>query len=109
MRGGFLKRIIEEMSDLVDGHHDMVSSVESIDEDSFNHWRVRIRGPENTPYEHGVFELKVTFGDNYPVQPPKCIFKTRIWHPNIFDIQGSPDSPELAKRYQGYICVVRQF
>eukprot|EP00210_Caulerpa_lentillifera_P000946 g916.t1 len=40
-------------------------------------------GPEKTPYEDGVFKLKLVFDDDYPTNPPKGHFLTRIFHPNI--------------------------
>jgi ubiquitin-protein ligase len=46
-------------------------------------------GPKDTPYENGIFILQVEFGDSYPQEPPKVIFKTggiidaRI-HPNLY-------------------------
>lgn len=40
-------------------------------------------GPEKTPYEDGTFKLKLSFDDDYPTKPPKGLFLTRIFHPNI--------------------------
>lgn len=54
-------------------------------------WTACIRGPEDTPYSEGNFELSILFSESYPFDPPKITFNTRIFHPNI-----SPD---------GKICV----
>ncbi|KAI9347356.1 ubiquitin-conjugating enzyme/RWD-like protein, partial [Obelidium mucronatum] len=48
---------------------------------------VEIEGPEGSPYEHGVFKLAAQLSDRYPFEPPKVVFKTRIYHPNI-DVNG---------------------
>ena len=29
-------------------------------------WKVTILGPKNTPYEDGLFTIKITFPDDYP-------------------------------------------
>ncbi|KAI8614238.1 ubiquitin-conjugating enzyme/RWD-like protein [Chytriomyces sp. MP71] len=44
---------------------------------------VEIEGPEGSPYEGGLFRLAALLGDRYPFEPPKVVFKTRIYHPNI--------------------------
>ncbi|CAG8442567.1 10648_t:CDS:2 [Acaulospora colombiana] len=42
-----------------------------------------ILGPEGTPYEGGYFRVKVIFGADFPTAPPKCVFITKIFHPNV--------------------------
>eukprot|EP00127_Corallochytrium_limacisporum_P002466 Clim_evm23s128 gene=Clim_evmTU23s128 len=51
--------------------------------DDLNEWVAIIEGPEGTPYEGGSFFLDVVFGDNYPFEPPKATFRTRIYHCNV--------------------------
>ena len=53
------------------------------DEDDASEVVFLIRGPEKTPYEHGGFRVKLTFGPEFPVSPPKGYFLTKIFHPNI--------------------------
>ncbi|CCW72122.1 unnamed protein product [Phytomonas sp. Hart1] len=49
------------------------------------HWRAVISGPENTPWEGGLFKLDLTFTDEYPMEPPKVRFLTKdIFHPNVY-------------------------
>lgn len=42
-----------------------------------------IDGPPGTPYEGGIFRMKLVLCQNFPHTPPKGYFITKIFHPNI--------------------------
>ena len=42
-----------------------------------------LEGPPNTIYENGFFRFMIQFPKGCPFQPPKFIFQTKIFHPNI--------------------------
>ncbi len=44
---------------------------------------VDFEGPEGTPYENGLFHIKLVFGSDFPAAPPKGTFVSQIFHPNI--------------------------
>lgn len=56
--------------------------------DSMAEWEADIVGPSDTPFEGGKFKLKITIPNLYPFSPPKVVFITNIYHPNI-DTEGN--------------------
>ena len=44
---------------------------------------MKIAGPEGTPYEGGIFNVELYLPDEYPMVPPRVLFRTKIFHPNI--------------------------
>ena len=41
-------------------------------------WKGWIRGPADTPYEGGVFQLDIRCGMDYPLAPPTIRFVTKV-------------------------------
>lgn len=42
-----------------------------------------IEGPAGTPYSFGAFRVKLSLSKEFPQQPPKAYFLTKIFHPNV--------------------------
>ncbi len=53
------------------------------DKENLFEWQAILRGPPDTPYEGGIFKININVPENYPFSPPKCVFITKIFHPNI--------------------------
>jgi len=47
-----------------------------------------ITGPKDTPFEDGVFRVKLKMGADFPQAPPKGYFLTKIFHPNVAEGSG---------------------
>jgi ubiquitin-protein ligase len=62
-------------------------TINPISEFDFYNFEAAIEGPVDSPYEGGVFKLKVQLLPEYPMVAPKINFVTKIYHPNI-DEQG---------------------
>jgi len=54
-----------------------------VDETDIFQWSARLKGPQGTPYEGGTFELSLKCQPTYPLAPPKVIFVTPVFHPNV--------------------------
>ncbi|CAJ0645240.1 11668_t:CDS:2 [Entrophospora sp. SA101] len=76
-----IKRISKELNVLVaqppEGIRVIINELDVCD---IQAW---ILGPEGTPYEEGMFKIKVVLGTDFPSVPPKCHFITKIFHPNV--------------------------
>ncbi|KAI8562574.1 hypothetical protein RHMOL_Rhmol03G0045600 [Rhododendron molle] len=54
-----------------------------VNEDDFSIIFADIEGPAGTPYDNGVFRMKLILSHDFPHSPPKGYFLTKIFHPNI--------------------------
>lgn len=75
-----VKRLRKELQHLERSSHEETEDVylRPTSEDSILHWTALLQGPSETPYEGGVFQLKIDCGSDYPMAPPKVHFVTKV-------------------------------
>ncbi|KAK9163558.1 hypothetical protein Syun_004460 [Stephania yunnanensis] len=78
-------------------------SASPLSEDNLFVWSATIFGPDETPWEGGVFTLRLIFGDNYPEKPPRVRFTSEIFHPNGVGLEGRSVVDELLVVYLGEV------
>nr|CAD7405796.1 unnamed protein product [Timema cristinae] len=47
-------------------------------------WECAIPGKKSTPWEGGLYKLRMIFKEDYPSSPPKCKFEPPLFHPNVY-------------------------
>merc|ERR1712086_619991 len=81
MAGQLPRRIVKETQRLMAEPPPGISATPY--EDNLRYFNVIIAGPTQSPYEGGIFKLELFLPAEYPMVPPKVLFKTKIYHPNI--------------------------
>jgi ubiquitin-conjugating enzyme E2 A len=47
-------------------------------------WNASIIGPDESPWEGGIYGLRLQFPEQYPSKPPKVRFTCEMFHPNVY-------------------------
>ncbi|GAB4823452.1 hypothetical protein N2152v2_010498 [Parachlorella kessleri] len=76
-------RLLSDLKAIQQSPPDGVSASPLSDDNLFV-WGASILGPPDTPWEGGVFQLRITFSENYPEKPPRVRFTSEIFHPNVY-------------------------
>lgn len=75
------RRIIKETQRLMQEPVPGISAIP--DEQNARYFHVIVFGPEDSPFEGGLFKLELFLPEDYPMSAPKVRFITKIYHPNI--------------------------
>jgi len=75
------RRLQKELTDLQQSPMKVFRDIQ-VDEQNILLWQGLIV-PENPPYNKGAFRVEISFPPEYPFKPPKIMFRTKIYHPNV--------------------------
>jgi ubiquitin-conjugating enzyme E2 D/E len=78
---GFSRRIFKELRSL----QRLASTFYTIAPigNNINELLATIRGIKGSPWENGIFHVRINVPQDYPWVPPRCWLLTKIYHPNI--------------------------
>jgi ubiquitin-protein ligase len=80
-------RIIEEFNKLKNSQIISIVKCEFINGD-INNWKVAFEGSPCSPYEDGIFQVKVNLPSSFPNERPFLYFITKMFHPNVRQSDG---------------------
>ncbi|KAI6831646.1 hypothetical protein KC333_g796 [Hortaea werneckii] len=86
------RRLQKEISDILKDSHSgitVTSPSGSTEITDFTHFKGHFRGPPDTPYERGEYDIDIKITPEYPFKPPEMRFITKIWHPNVSSQTGA--------------------
>ncbi|KAF7098322.1 hypothetical protein CFC21_100071 [Triticum aestivum] len=76
-----IRQLAKELKNLDESPPEGIKVI--VNDDDFSTIFADIEGPAGTPYENGVFRMKLLLSRDFPHSPPKGFFSTKIFHPNI--------------------------
>jgi ubiquitin-conjugating enzyme E2 variant len=92
-------KLLEELEASEKAHGDMSVSLGLVERDDIllTEWNGSILGPQGTAFDGRFYELRITCGPDYPVQPPRVRFASRINLPHVNQSTGAvePSCPSL--------------
>lgn len=58
-------------------------------DDNINEFHVMFKGPADSPYEGGIWKVRVELQEAYPYKSPSIGFVNKLYHPNVDELSGS--------------------
>lgn len=77
------RRIMKELNEMKTSSDINDNVIADLIETDIFHWYAIIMGPQDSPYDGGIFRLDINIPLNYPFSAPRIRFITKMYHPNI--------------------------
>jgi len=77
------QRLLRELKEYSSSPNEALLHLGPVNDDDLLTWEAVLKGVKGTPYEGGLWRLRILIPPNYPLNPPTITFDTRISHPNI--------------------------
>ena len=77
-----IQRLAREVQDLINSPPEGITFVPN-DEETLMEIHADMVGPVGTPYEEGIFRMRLVLSRHYPHSPPRAFFMNKIYHPNV--------------------------
>lgn len=84
MASAAMLRLMSDLRDVKNSPPEGCSASPINEGDDLFTWNATILGPSDSPFEGGIFGLKITFTESYPSRPPRVRFTSEMWHPNVY-------------------------
>lgn len=76
-----VRQVMREVAELSQNPPEGIKVI--FNEDDITDIQATIEGPGGTPYEGGLFKMKLVLPKEFPASPPQGFFLTKIFHPNV--------------------------
>ena len=81
--GSACLRLMSDLKQLNTDPPDGVSA-SPVSDDNMYLWQATIIGPDESPWEGGIYSVRLTFTEQYPTKPPRVRFLCEMFHPNVY-------------------------
>ena len=76
-----LQALMKDFKEISDSPLELISAQPL--EENFLTWHCNLKGPDDSPYEGGIFHIELKFTQHFPSVPPSATLLTPVPHPHV--------------------------